>query len=1223
MFSRLMAKWRRGRSAKVERRLRNAVCQPLEGRVLLAHTIYVDVSSPDSGRDGMSWGSAFADLQLALGAAVSGDTIRVAAGTYKPTAGTSRTICFQLKTGVGIYGGYAGYGAADPDARDVATNASILSGDIGVAGDKSDNSYHVVVGSATDGTAVLDGCTITAGYANDGTGKDGDYSGGGMYVSSGSPTLTNCSFRTNTADQGGGMYSSSGSPTLTGCTFIGNSARSGGGMQVYSGSPTLTGCTFIGNAAVDVMSGGGGISIGGPATLTNCSFSGNTADYWGGGISLYGDAMLVNCAISGNTAGYGGGVCGLHGIISNCIVWGNSDEDGAMEALWRQGGGQGTDKRTVAWSDIQGGRAGTGNINADPKFVRNPSPGADDVWGTSDDDYGDLRLRDDSPCIDAGNNAAVPGGVTTDLAGENRFYDTPVSDTGSGTAPIVDMGAYEAHFVVGASAGGPYTVIQGQSITLSSFGASAAAGALQYDWEWSGDGKFDDATGANPVFSTAGLPLANVTVWLRVTDGAMNSAVATTTVAVVPTVVYVDGNATGANTGVTWADAYARLSTAMKQAVVGQQIHVADGTYTPTGGKDRFASFHLKSGIGLYGGYAGYGAADPNVRDVMLYPTILSGRIGTAGLSYHVVAGSGVDATAVLDGFTVMRGGAYDWTIVVYTGGYGGGMYNDHSSPTLIDCTFSGNSAGYGGGMYNDHSSPMLVNCTFSGNSTIGFSQGDIVRRGGGGGGMFNVHSSPTLVNCTFSGNSSPGFDERKILMDGAGGGMDNTDDSSPTVTNCRFYGNSAAYGGGIYNVQSSPRLTNCLVWGNTASENGGGIGMNDAMYFSNGFLAGLGPSTPTLINCTVSRNSAGWGGGGIWGYPQSRPTLTNCIVWGNTATANGGPQIGPVIAFSEAIVTYSDIEGGWTGAGNINTDPKFVRGASSGADGTWGTADDDYGDLSLQVASLCIGSGKNEAVPADITTDIAGNARIQRGTVDMGAYESAREAFPRLSINDVAVQEGDSGTTKMVFTVTLSTTSTAVISVGYATANASALGKKDYLAASGSITFAPGQKSKTIQVLVKGNSIYEANRFLKLNLSGPMNASIADGQGIGTIIDDDAPKVPRIAVATTNPVATIRSGQAGAVTFGSTRVGMAVATKGFRVTNTGTANLILGKISVPAGYQLMDGLVGKLAPGQSDVFTIKLLTKKVGTYAGVVSFGTNTAGKMFRFSVSGTVTKA
>jgi len=120
--------------------------ESLEPRTFLSGTIYVDSTSSGSGLDGSSWASAYPDLQQALAAAGSGDKIRVAGGTYRPTAGTDRVATFQLESGVSLRGGYAGRGAANPNTRDVVTYPSILSGDIGVAGDASDNSYHVVTG---------------------------------------------------------------------------------------------------------------------------------------------------------------------------------------------------------------------------------------------------------------------------------------------------------------------------------------------------------------------------------------------------------------------------------------------------------------------------------------------------------------------------------------------------------------------------------------------------------------------------------------------------------------------------------------------------------------------------------------------------------------------------------------------------------------------------------------------------------------------------------------------------------------------------------------------------------------------------------------------------------------------------------------------------------------------------------------------------------------------
>ena len=186
------------------------------------------------------------------------------------------------------------------------------------------------------------------------------------------------------------MYNYLSSPTLTNCTFVANSAygsfmfgAEGGGMFNNSSSPTLTNCTFTANS-VRFRSAGGMYNAGASPTLTNC------------------------------------------------ILWQNTQAEI-----------EGTSVAT--YCDVQDGYTGTGNINADPQFVRNPSPGPDGTWGTADDDYGDLRLQPTSPCIDAGQNSAVPPGTTTDLAGNPRFVNAPgIVDTGSGTPPIVDMGAYES-----------------------------------------------------------------------------------------------------------------------------------------------------------------------------------------------------------------------------------------------------------------------------------------------------------------------------------------------------------------------------------------------------------------------------------------------------------------------------------------------------------------------------------------------------------------------------------------------------------------------------------------------------------------------------------------------------------------------------------------------------------------------------------------------------------
>ncbi|MCP4707285.1 MAG: hypothetical protein GY869_01555, partial [Planctomycetes bacterium] len=253
-------------------------------------------------------------------------------------------------------------------------------------------------------------------------------------------------------------------------------------------------------------------------------------------------------------------------------------------------------------------------------------------------------------------------------------------------------------------------------------------------------------------------------------------------------VIYVDSDANGLNNGGTWDNAFTDLQDGLDLATTGKEIWVAAGTYKPTkeveDTGDRYKTFQMKNGVAIYGGFSGdevYGSFDLVNRDPNLYPASLSGDLNGDDIPgdfstnrddncyrvfYHP-DGTDLDETAILDGFTISGGdGAYSM--------YGGGMYNNNSSPTVKDCTFSDNYAGNGGGMYNDYSSPIVTGCTFSGNSADD-----------DGGGLVNNYSNPIVTDCTFSGNMAN--DDNAIY--GKGGGMFNYN-SSPIVTDCTFSGN-------------------------------------------------------------------------------------------------------------------------------------------------------------------------------------------------------------------------------------------------------------------------------------------------------------------------------------------------------------------------------------------------------------------------------------------------
>ncbi len=354
-----------------------------------------------------SWANP-CSLTSALATASSGMQIWAMAGVYKPTLGTDREATFTLRSGVEIYGGFAG-NETSLDQRD-PKNVTILSGDIGTPNDAGngraycDNSYHVVTGSGADATSILDGFTVTLGNA-----IGSSPNGGGMYIDGGSPTLRNLIFSDNFADRfGGGMANYNSNPSLTNVTFSDNHGY-GGGMYNYNSSPNLTNVTFSNNLS---GFGGGGMANddGSNPNLTNVTFSGNLG---GGMVNFNSSPILTNVTFWSNKGGYGGmgNFEGSHPTLVNVIMWFDNPEE-----LINYSGST----PIITYSDIQqsqGVYPGTGNINADPLFVNAPF---------------NLNLQQDSLAIDAGNNAAISTELTTDLDNKPRIF--------GGT---VDMGAYE------------------------------------------------------------------------------------------------------------------------------------------------------------------------------------------------------------------------------------------------------------------------------------------------------------------------------------------------------------------------------------------------------------------------------------------------------------------------------------------------------------------------------------------------------------------------------------------------------------------------------------------------------------------------------------------------------------------------------------------------------------------------------------------------------------
>jgi hypothetical protein len=221
-------------------------------------------------------------------------------------------------------------------------------------------------------------------------------------------------------------------------------------------------------------------------------------------------------------------------------------------------------------------------------------------------------------------------------------------------------------------------------------------------------------------------------------------------------------------------------------------------------------------------------------------------------------------------------------------------------------------------------------------------------------------------------------------------------------------------------------------------------------------------------------------------------------------------------------------------------------------------------------------------------------------------------DSAPSLVINNVSVQEGDSGTINAIFTVTLSAASGQTVTVNYATADVTATAPSDYAATTGTLTFTPGVITQSITVAVNGDMLEEPNETFQVNLSSAVNATIADSQGVGTIVDNDP---PTISIANR----TVTEGNAGTLNAAFTvslsfphllPVSVNYATADGTATTPADYTAVAGTLTIPAGAtsgQINVPVVGDLLDEANETFTVTLSSPVNGTLVNSTGVGTIT----------------
>jgi hypothetical protein len=848
-------------------------------------TVYVDADNTKGPWDGKSWGTAYQSIQEALDYAQKSDKeVWVAEGTYRPTAGNDKNISFELREGVSLYGGFNGTETMI-EQRDWKKNETILTGDIGKQGDKTDNSIHVVIGA---NNATIDGFTISDGYGGrPGPGGPGGppsgpqpgmnppppgtsapvgpppqgttgpaatlaaekqvSTGGTQSSQEGTPpvhiTPQIVMSGGTKSPHGAGMINFQCAPTIKNCIFKNNEAGKGGAMYnmvsktggmgpgapgaqtANSPAPKIIDCTFINNSS---MGRGGAISndLGTDPTFIGCIFLNNRCDGKGGAIynDFHCSPVIINCVFAGNSAVMGGAI-GNDGssspTITNCTFTRNSADD--MGAAIYQGTGS-PNNPIITNCIVWGNAAPIGPTEIVNWHMSNPIV----TYSCIEGGYPGAGNIDSDPLfVNAEKNDfhLMPGSPCIDMA--NGFLAT--STDIAGNKRYDDKAMANGTMSGRVSSGPPPSGDKGSS----GWGKPVLTAEPSVDM-----GAYENQTDSN-------LP-AQAAVYVNIK------------------------NNKGPWDGKSWETAYKDIQDALDYALrTGSEVWVAEGAYTPTDKENREISFNLRPGIKMYGGFKG-SEKKLSERDAVKNITILSGDIGIPNdnrdNSYHVLKGADM---ALIDGFTITGGNANG----LLQNAKGGALINYEDrignfpppaatvafSPIAENCIFMKNNAIEGGAIYSyNQSNPVFKNCSFIENSA---EQGGAI--------LDRVGVKSTIEGCVFKKNTAKW----------RGGATYFDYGSRPQILNSVFENNNTeGHGAAIYTITRASQLEQTIVTvkdstfiGNKADWRGGAINNTDQTILK-------------VSNSKFTNNFAGKGGGVLSNETRGDATMTACVLTDNKA---------------------------------------------------------------------------------------------------------------------------------------------------------------------------------------------------------------------------------------------------------------------------------------------------------------------------------------------------
>lgn len=427
--------------------------------------------------------------------------------------------------------------------------------------------------------------------------------------------------------------------------------------------------------------------------------------------------------------------------------------------------------------------------------------------------------------------------------------------------------------------------------------------------------------------------------------------------------VYVDWGAEGAEDGTSWTDAYSDLQDAIDDAnsmASGEtmEIWVAEGTY-----KGQFQVIPDGGAVWIYGGFDGTETSLAN-RAGLYNSTVLSGDTGTANdrtdnedtIVYLGSSSTTAGSNTILDGFKITLADNH-----ITTNTFSGAVHVGKTTANIRNCTFIDNYNANSGGAIRGDQSPANVNvirisdCTFIDNYT------NI-----NGGAICCIETGVYAYNCTFIGNLA----------------TDYIPDRSPSS------GTNDRQGGALFIQRTGAnRVFNCVFYDNEATDDGGAIYIDEQAFNPNNTHAPISE----FGSCTITNNIADNEGQGIW--LKGRTRVTNSVIWNNSGSASD--EIFIHTSTMSSPVVYSNIDGGLSGTGNINSDPLFYNASSNDFRFGPGSPSFNAGSNSYilsDILDLDDDSTTTEDTPYDLGYLVSGSIvyfpRVMDSTIDQGAYE-------------------------------------------------------------------------------------------------------------------------------------------------------------------------------------------------------------------------------------------